>query len=184
MNKKSTLAANETASGKKTFTYGTNADPAVVIRGSSAANGAAIQIGVPANTGYSCLAFYRKCADDANYVNRGNVLINKDGTLKLSHRRAKTVSTTATADSNYWETATLLLGQNVLAYQTLPPGTPSDKVTDYPKCDIFYDTYETTKLNTTAKDLIGAINEVNSRISGINKDYIMSLIDSGDEVRY
>lgn len=57
--------------------------------------------------------------------------------------------------------------------------------------DIFYDTYTTDKLNTTAKDLIGAINELNDKYVNeqeikniIDKDYIMSLIDDGSEVSY
>lgn len=57
--------------------------------------------------------------------------------------------------------------------------------------DIFYDTYTTDKLTTTAKDLVGAINEINGKHADeqaikeiINREYIMSLMDDGSEVEY
>lgn len=191
LDKKSTLAANEDVSGKKTFTYGTNSDPAVAIIGSGAENGAAIQIGQPTYSGYSALSFYRKCADDSNYANRGDMLLNKDGSMKICHRRAKTASTTSAAENQYIEDAALLIKRGKLAYKSAKNATENVSGTNTPEHDIFYDTYTTEKLNTVAKDLIGAINELNSKPvdeqevkSIVDKDYIMSLIDDGSEVAY
>lgn len=211
LGKRSVLADNETVSGKKTFTYGTNTDPAIAVVGKGN-SGAMFQCGAPTDATFSMLSFFRKCADDSNMANRGDVFVNRDGSIKIGHRRARAANTSEVGTSSYVENAAILIGHNLLAYQTSPKDSPTQASSDGPKLDIFYDTYETTKLNTTAHDFIGAINELNGKLSadsqhqmvkdvisgssgtqltddektaaraflGIDKDYILSLLDGVD----
>lgn len=161
----------ENISGVKTFTGGSGGNNVAL----KAPNG--IAIGSLTQTAYSQYATIRLVNDK---VNTGSYYIDGNGSVLFRH---KTGTKTAEGSAN----DVMFTMNPETGIKAGWSGTAGKGITDADLHDVLIDAIEYSKLNTTAKDVLGAINEVvttkqDTLISGTNIKTINgeSIVGSGD----
>lgn len=140
-------AGAETITGIKTFNGGTGGNNVGIISLTG------MLIGAINKTAYTQYGTIRNCDGKAN---TGSYYINSDGSLLFRHKTG-----TATAEGTVNDAMLTLHPVNGLKVGwsgTSGVSTTADK-------DVLVDAIEYSKLNTTAKDVLGAINELKSQIA-------------------
>lgn len=141
----------ENISGVKTFTGGTGGNNVAI----KAPNG--IAIGGTTQTAYSQYATIRNVNGK---VATGSYYIDGNSSVLFRHKTG-----TATAEGTANDAMFTINPETGIKAGW--SGTAGKGITDADLHDVFIDTIEYSKLNTTAKDIIGAINELNNKINGI-----------------
>lgn len=142
---------NENINGVKTFTGGTGGNNVAI----KAPNG--IAIGGLTQTAYSQFATIRLVSDK---VNTGSYYIDGNGSVLFRH---KTGTKTAEGTAN----DVMFTMNPVTGIKAGFSGTAGKGITDADTHDVLIDTISYSKLTTTAKDVLGAINELKSEIGDI-----------------